>query len=324
MIGTVPSRPVRRLSGLLVCLLTVLVLAGCRSAGRTGGAGSESPGPAVVVASFNFPESALLAEIYSQALQHAGVPVRRELDLGPRELVLPALHQGLVDVVPEYVGTALTSVAPQVGAGRGTAAATAELGRVLARWGVRVLRPSTAQDQNGFVVTRATAQRLRLRSLSDLARVASRLTLGGPAECPRRPYCLLGLQQRYGARFGHFLAFDSQDQRDAALDQRVIDVEVMFTTDGRLATGDLVLLADDRHLQPAENIVPVVTARAVQRYGTRLTEALDAVSARLDRRSLLVLNWRVAVAGKDVAGEARGWLRRHGLLAGPGAAARPD
>lgn len=93
---------------------------------------------------------------------------------------------------------------------------------------------------------------------------------------------------------------------------------VMFTTDGRIPVGDLVLLADDRHLQPAENVVPVVSSRAVERYGARLTSTLDAVSTRLTQRGLVFLNWRVAVAGKAVGPEARGWLIRQGLLPGPG------
>jgi glycine betaine/choline ABC-type transport system substrate-binding protein len=116
----------------------------------------------------------------------------------------------------------------------------------------------------------------------------------------------------------HFRAFDAFDdaaQRETALTEGVIDVEVTFSTDGRLATGALVPLRDDKGLQPFEAVVPVVSDRVVARYGSRLTRALDAVSASLDSRALRFLNWRVSVAGKDVAAEAHGWLRRHGLLA---------
>ncbi len=302
----------------LVAVPAVLAaLAGCGSgAGHTPSGGANARQDAVVVASFNFPESELLAEIYAQALEHAGVPVRRELDLGPRELVQPALRQGLVDVVPEYLGTALTSIAPDVSLNWTDPRAVLDaLRRVLAPRQLRALQPAAASDQNGFTVTGVTAARLQLHTLSDLARVSPQLTLGGPSECPQRPYCLLGLQRVYGVHMKQFLAFDDETQRMTALQEGVIDVAVMFTTDGELATGELTLLRDDRRLQPTEQVVPVVSARALQRYGARVQDALDAVSAALDTRTLTFLNWRVGVAGKDVHAEATGFLQRHGLLA---------
>lgn len=311
-------RPLR-LVGVLACVLVVLALA-CTAPGPATHAGRPPATDGVVVASFNFLESELLAEIYAQALEHVGIPVRRELDLGPRELVRPALHQGLVDVVPEYLGTALAAFAPTapIAGSQSPEELRRRLASAFAGWNVEVLAPAAAQNQNGLVVTQPTANRLRLRTTSDLVPAAPRLTLGGPAECPDRPYCLPGLAHVYGLRFGRFLPFDTESQRAAAVVQHVVDVVVLFTTDGRLAAGDLVLLADDRHLQPAENVVPMVSARAVARYGPRLAAALDAVSAKLTQQNLIFLNWRVAVAGKDVAAEARGWLIRRGLVPMPG------
>ena len=301
----------------LVATLAVLstLLTACAHGGRSASAANSTPSGAVVVVSFNFPESELLAEIYAQALEHAGVPVRRAFDLGPRELVQPALRQGLADVVPEYLGSALASIEPSAPVEwtepRGVLAA---LRRALAPWRLVALQPATASDQNGFAVTTATAARLHLRTLTDLAAVAPPLILGGPTECPTRPYCLAGLRDVYGLQVKQFLAFDDEKQRAAALDEGVIDVAVTFTTDGQLATGRLVLLRDDRRLQPAEEVVPVVSSRAMQRYGVTLQNALDSVSAALDSRSLRFLNWRITVAGKDYRAEAQGWLQRHGLL----------
>jgi osmoprotectant transport system substrate-binding protein len=292
------------------------VLAGCAH-GPDRPVGPPTPSESVVVASFNFPESELLAEIYAQALEHAGVPVRREFDLGPRELVQPALRQGLVDVVPEYLGTALASIAPGSAVDwTDSDAVLAALRHELAGWHLRALRPAAALDQNGFAVTPATAARLHLRTLSDLASVQPRLTMGGPSECPHRPYCLAGLERVYGLKVKQFLPFDDEAQRIEALDEGVIDVAVTFTTDGWLATGHLLLLRDDRGLQPTEEVVPVVSNRVMQRYGAQLVHALDAVSEALDSRSLQFLNWRVDVAGGDVQAEAHGWLQRHGLLTG--------
>jgi osmoprotectant transport system substrate-binding protein len=299
-----------RLAAAVVAL--VALLGACDHSPRGASASRAASVDAVVVASFNFPESELLAEIYAQAIERAGVPVRREFDLGPRELVQPAQRQGLVDVIPEYLGAALASITPNRAIDwTDTQAVLAALRQTVAPWGFQVLEPSTASDQDGFAVTHATADRLHLRTLSDLAAVASRLTMGGPTECPQRPYCLTGLERVYSVHVKQFLPFDDQAQRATALDEGIIDVAVTFTTDGQLATGRLVLLQDDRHLQPTDLVTPMVSARALSRYGARLRNALNAVSAALDTRSLIFLNWRVGLAGKTIQAEARGWLDRH-------------
>jgi osmoprotectant transport system substrate-binding protein len=311
-----------RTAALAVCLPALALLAACQpgtSQTAAAGRGTSAPAGAVVVASFNFPGSELLAAIYGLAIRHAGIPVQLELDLGPRELVQPALEQGLVDVVPEYLGTALTSLHPPAGlAMPDPAAVRATLARALAPWHVRVMTPAAAQDQNGIVVTEATARRLGLHKVSDLRRIAARLTLGGSPECPGRPYCLPGLRKAYGLDFARFLPFDTEPQRVAALRAGVVDVAVLDTTDGNLAVGDLVLLSDDRYLQPAENVVPVIASSALARYGKRLAGAVNAVSAQLTSQALLFMDWRVEVAGAGVMAEARAWLERHGVLPRPG------
>ncbi|HET9443652.1 MAG TPA: ABC transporter substrate-binding protein, partial [Acidimicrobiales bacterium] len=317
------SRPSRRASptAALASLVAVLVAA-CSPGGPAPGpeAGRAAPGRGgeVVVASFNFPESVLVAEIYAGALEAAGVPVHRQLELGPRELVQPALLQGLVDVVPEYLGTALASLVAEPGVDPADAGAVRRrLAEAVAAWDLRVLDPAPAQNQNGLAVTRATAERHGLRTLSDLSQATSAapggLALSGPPECPTRAFCLPGLERVYGLRFARFVPFDSEHQRVTALREAVVDVAVMFTTDGELAGGDLVLLEDDRHLQPVENVVPLVSASALERHGPALSGALSAVSARLTAGALSFLNWRVAVAGRDPEAEARGWLARQGL-----------
>jgi len=296
-------------------LAVAYLLSGCTSTGSEPGPSSPPPGPGpVVIASFNFAESSVLAEIYAQSLEHAGIAVRREFDLGPRDIVRPALQRGLVDLVPEYLGSALTSADPNAQvADRPADAVLADLRRVAATSHLTVLQPSAAQDQNAFAVLAGTASRLRLRTLSDLAPIAPRLVLGGATECPARELCYAGLRRVYGITFGRFLAFDDASQRLTALREGVIDVEVTFTTDPQLATGSIVPLRDDKGLQPVESVVPILTDRVVREYGARLTRALDAVSANLDSSALTFLNWRVA-AGNDLRSEAHEWLQRHGLL----------
>ena len=182
-------------------------------------------------------------------------------------------------------------------------------------WGLRVLEPSAAQNQNGLAVARATAERLDLEVTSDLRGAAAELTIGGPPECPDRPYCLPGLAEVYGLTFAEFRPLADQAHVRQALADRVIDVGVLFTTDGALAGGDLVLLGDDRGLQPAENLVPMVRAEVLAAPdGDRVAATLDAVSGHLTTANLRFLNWRVSVAGNDPADEAHAWLVRQGLV----------
>lgn len=293
-------------------LLVLALVAGCTSsADRTEGPSSTDD--AVIVASFNFSESRLLAEIYAQALERAGIPVRRQLDLGPRELVQPALLQGFVDVLPEYLGTSLQSLEPgaESSSAHDLALARDALDQAVSAYHLDVLQPAPAQDQNGLVMLAARADALGVHATSDLARHRD-LVLGGPPECPSREFCLRGLQDVYGLSFAQFLPLATQAQEQTALEQGVIDVAVMFTTDGHLAEPSLRLLPDDRRLQPVENVIPIVSQRVLDRYGPRLSQALDAVSAQLSTPNLTFLNWRVDIDGKSVTDEAMGWLSRHG------------
>jgi osmoprotectant transport system substrate-binding protein len=316
-----PGRCVRWRGALLTVAATAVALgalAFCAFGGMAAASSGRAPGTAVVVASFNFPESELLAAIYALALMQAGIPARLQLGLGPREVVQPALAQGLVDVVPEYLGTALTSLEPGTDVAMSDPVAVRhELVQALTRRHVQVLQPAAAQDQDGLVVTSVTAARLRLRTVSDLGPLAPQMVLGGAPECAQRPYCLPGLRRVYGLEFARFVPLDTEQERIDALGQGVVDVMVTGTTGGYLAGGDLVLLADDRQLQPADNIVPVIHAGAVERYGARLVGALDAVSARLTTSDLIYLNQRITVSDQNVLAEARAWLERQGILPEP-------
>ena len=287
----------------------LLLLAAC--------GGDDGPGPAarsgVVVASFSFAESELVAEIYAQALEESGVTVQRQLGLGQRELVLPALRRGLVDVVPEYAGSALDAVSPGTEVERGDVdAVVAALGRSLDPWGVSVLDPAPASNENVLAVRDEAARELGLRTVSDLVGVAEGLVLGGPPECPRRPRCLPGLESRYGLDFAGFEPFaDAVLVRRALLDG-VIDVGVLFSTDAALTTDGVTVLLDDRGLQPPDNVVPVVRTEALADPRVRAT--LDEVSAALTTEGLRLMNWRLANAGTDPEAEARGWLVRRRLV----------
>jgi osmoprotectant transport system substrate-binding protein len=269
----------------------------------------------ITVGSFDFPESALLAYLYAGALSARGYPVRVLPDLGSRELVDPALMTGLIQLVPEYAGSALEFAS--LGRVHATASVASTI-RALERWmgerGVIVTRPAAAQDANAIVVTAATAARYRLHVVSDLATVAPALVFGGPPECPERAYCLAGLRQTYRLRFRAFVPLDAGGPLTRqALRAGDISVALLFTTDPTILDQHLVVLADNRGLQPAENIVPVVRRATAERYGTGLFAALNAVSARLSTSALTALDAQVELDGRAPGIVAERWLHDQGL-----------
>ncbi len=309
------------------CLGLTAALAACTSAAGYAPATAAPAGRGglvLSVGSFNFPESVLLAEIYGQALAAAHFPVRILPNLGPREVVDPALMDGQLQLVPEYAGSALEfftlgrqSGIPDPGAAS-KALATAVAGR-----GLTPARPAPAQDANAIVVSAATAARYRLRSIADLAAVAPHLTFGGPPECPGRAYCLPGLKRVYGLHFKAFIPLDAGGPLTLqALEAGYIGAALLFTTDPSIPARHLVALADDRRLQPAENITPLVRTDAIVRYGPRLLAVLNRVSARLDTGTLRALDAQVELAGRSPRLVAGSWLRARGLIPAAAGAAR--
>ncbi|HEX2072222.1 MAG TPA: ABC transporter substrate-binding protein [Geodermatophilus sp.] len=288
-----------------VLLLAVAALVGC---------GTEPAGPPPVpagtlrVASYDFAENQILAEVYAEAIRRAELPVVVQHGIGTREVVLPALEQGVVDVVVDYLGTAYDFVrpgAPPVHHEPGPL--HAELAAILAGRGATLLAAAEAEDQNGFAVLTAFAEEHGVGRLSDLAPLAPGLTFGGPPECPQRRYCLAGLREVYGLRFGEVRSMPSRSATVEALLSGEIDVGMLETTDPRLADAPLVLLLDDRGLQPHENVVPIVRTAALEGAGEPLRTALDEVSAQLSTTDLVQLNRAVAIDGLTPAEAAARW-----------------
>jgi osmoprotectant transport system substrate-binding protein len=153
----------------------------------------------ITVGSSNFPESTITAELYANALEAAGMSVEKQLDIGAREAYLPALERGDIDLIPEFVGTLLTVLE---GEPTTDLDETVEAARALTEEkGYTLLEASEADSVNTFVVTQETAEKYNLAKVSDLATVEDELVLGGPAECPEREPCLIGLKDTYGLKF---------------------------------------------------------------------------------------------------------------------------
>ena len=316
------TRALRAIYGTVLLIVVNAVCTGCIpgiSRGPPSGPDPAGQHAAVItVGSFDFPESTVLADIYGDALKAKGFPVRILPNLGSRELVDPALMRGLIQVVPEYAGSALQFIS--VGRQSATSDVTATskaLTELTAGQGIVAGLPAAAQNTNAIVVRPATASRYHLRSITDLARVAPRLVFGAPPECPGRAYCLPGLRQRYELRFKLFIPLDAGGPLTLqALEAGDIDVALLFSTDPSISARHLVVLADDRRLQPAENITPLVSRDVVARYGPGLMAVLNTVSARLDSASLRALNAQVEDTGRASRHVADSWLRAHGLISG--------
>jgi osmoprotectant transport system substrate-binding protein len=293
-----------------------LALAGC-DRGQAPPPPPEDPArPTIRLASFDFPESELLGQVYGQALSQHGFPVEQVVQLGSREVVAPALEQGKVDMVPEYLGSALNFLNDRDRVATADPRRThARLEQAFAPRGVSVLAFAPALDRNGFVVSGDLARSHHLERISDLAPLARQLVIGGPPECPQRPLCLKGLQEVYRLSFARFESMPSRAVTAAALQTGEIDVGMIDTTDPSLLRpgADLVQLADDRRLQPADNVVPVLRRELLDLYGPPLVSLVNAVSAQLTTVELTKLNLQVA-DGRPAADAAAAWLRAHAII----------
>ena len=145
--------------------------------------------------------------------------------------------------------------------------------------------------------------------------IASSLVLGGPPECPTRPYCQVGLKDTYGLTFKSFKALDVGGPLTvAALDQDKIQVGVLFTTSGVIASKGWVLLEDDKKLQSADNVTPVLRDEIIAAYGKEMTDLVDAVSAKLTTEVLTDLNKQTDIDKRDSDDVATSWLQSNDLV----------
>ncbi len=281
---------------------------------------TDDNGP-ITVGAFNFGESRIIANLYAQALECGGFePTIKELT--NREVVEPALEKGDVQVVPEYLGT-LTEFLNAKANGPDAAAlasgdvnATLTAGQNLANpVGITLLVPSPAADQNAFAVTKAFADKNGIASLSDLAEYSktNKVVLGGPAECPTRPFCQPGLEKTYGFKTGDFVSLDAGGPlTKTALSQGKIDVGLIFSSDGGVAANDFVVLTDDKSLQTVDNVVAAVNTAALT---PALEKVLNDVDAALTTADLVALNKQVDIDRADPATVAKAFLKTKGLVA---------
>jgi osmoprotectant transport system permease protein len=283
---------------------------------------STSQNRPVVVASKPFGESYLLCEMFAQLLESRGLKVERRPGLGATEIAFGALRSGAIDVYPEYTGTGLIAILHDSLADSVLADPRAVFAHVAKRFAgeyrVRWLPPLGFQNTYAIAVTRATASKYHLRTLSDLARESSHLTAGFTADFIGRSDGLVGLSRVYGLRPRAVRPL-APAVKYQALASGAVDVIDGYSTDGLLARYDLVTLIDDRHFFPPYEAAALVTEKLDTQMPAAIA-ALTLLSGRFDEAIMRRLNRRVEVDGEDVSVVAADELRALGLIGGATAA----
>ncbi|MDJ0318494.1 MULTISPECIES: ABC transporter substrate-binding protein [Arthrobacter] len=273
--------------------------------------GAAGGGEAVVVGSANFPENAILAEIYAGALSAAGMDATTRLNIGAREVYLKALEDGSIDVVPEYTGNLLGYLDASNTVVDGAGILAALPAKMPA--GISVLDASSAEDKDAIVVTAETAAKYKLKSIADLTPVCSELTLAAPSEFQTRPYGLPGLKKLYDCVPKDFKAFSASSEAlnlKALLNDEVQFADI-FTTSPEITANKLVVLQDPKSMIGAQQVIPIIKTDKVNEAGQK---ALNNVSKQLTTEDLIALRTQVEGDQKmDPKAAAAQWLKDKGI-----------
>ncbi|MFI0905922.1 ABC transporter substrate-binding protein [Streptomyces sioyaensis] len=312
-----------RAAATALAVLTAFGLAACTSGPslETRSAITASPGDShdLAIGSAGFTESELLAQMYAALLDHAGYRTHL-VTVGNRELYEPALEAGQIDVVPEYAATFADWLNAKNKGAKAAPVASPDLGATMAALrrlagarGLTALPAGRAVDQNAFAVSAAYARKHHLKTLSDLGRSTLPVRLAAGDECVQRPFCAPGLKKKYGINIA---AIDPKGVGTTPAKQAVQngqDQMVLTTsTDATLDQFGLVLLTDDRKLQNADYVLPVVNR---SRAGSaRAAAALNRLSKVLTTADLAHLNEQVDSWRRLPADVARNYLESKGLL----------
>ncbi|MEQ9910882.1 ABC transporter substrate-binding protein [Pectobacterium polaris] len=262
----------------------------------------------VIIGSADFPENQLLATIYAGALEAQNIPVEKKLNIGSREVYIPALLDGSINVIPEYSG-ALLSYLDEKNQAHSSEDVIRELEKKLPEK-VKMLTPAAAQNSDILAVTKKTADKYNLKTIDDLKPIAGELVLGGPAEWKTRHEGVSGLRDVYGLQFKSFKVLDVAGPLTlTALKNNQIQIADLTSTTPEIKKDHLVALVDTKHLFAAQNIVPIVASSTLN---PTIESTLNKISAQLTTEDLIAMNEQLAefVSIDDVAHQ---WLVKQGL-----------
>ena len=286
--------------------------------------GGYSGGP-IIIGSQQYYSNEIIAELYAQMLEKAGLTVTRQYQIGQREVYLPELEAGKMHVIPEYGGNLLEYYSKTAGSGSpSTATGTAIPSRAASDTtsiqdtllttlprSLTVLTPAEATDQDSLTVTRATAQAHSLASIADLASLRRPITIAANSEFTTRPYGPEGLKAVYGVEASVTPVEDSGGPLTVkALTDGTVDVADIYSSDPVIQTQDLVVLSDPQMLILPQNVTPLVSASLPAIAVT----AINRVSALLTPDELRALNQRSTGEGLSSKVIATDWLTSKKLL----------
>ena len=317
------SRTRRVMSVLLV--VPLLLLSACGGSNDLGGGGSGgngAPKGEIKVGGGTFTESLLMQQMYRLVLQDRGYEVPDPISVTNRETYAKSLQSGEIDILPEYAASMadylnLAVNGPDAGtiASPSIAKTMQALRKLAQQQGYTVLEPAKAADQNAFAVSKDFAEQNDLTTLSDLGDLGKPMTLAAPVECPKRPYCKPGLEKVYGINIANLITADFGSlQAKKAVQTGEADMCLVGTTDGSLGQFGLVVLEDDKNLQNAENLVPIVSKDTAS--DPAVAEALNKLSATLTTEDLTKLNAQVDLQREKPEDVAAQYLQDKGLIGG--------
>lgn len=297
----------------------VLIVSAC-TPGGSGSSPSESEAaqrPTVKVGSAGFWEAAVVGEMYALALEAKGYTVERHLEIGERPAVHSAFEADQVNLIPEYLGGLAGQGLGIEELSSDPQAAWDNMQEALAAKGWVSFDFSSGTDADGFAVRQETADEFSLATMTDLAAVADQLVWGVAEGCPDNPVCGPGLKDTYGIDLATLqvesLPACSTDIA-TSLNDSAIDVAQVCTTQPEIAAMNLVLLADDKHLQPAQNLVPVASKELADAAPADFAETLNAITAKLTTDALTQLGAAIVLNHEEIADVARQFLQDNGLL----------
>jgi len=298
---------------------TGALLVGCSSADPLAGGETTAPGASgdgasgdattLVVGSQAYYSNEIIAELYAQGLEDAGYTIDRQFQIGQREVYLPEIEDGSIDLFPEYSGPLLQvwAEAPEERGSEEVYDALVEA----APEGITILDQAPATDQDSYVVTRAFAEQYGLETVADLANVDVPLTMGANSEAETRPNGPQGLAEVYGIEVGFTPIEDSGGPLTVrALQDGDVQLAILYTAQPEIAENDLVVLEDTEGLFLASHVVPV----ASERVDEEAQSVVNGISAALTSEELIELNRRSTVEQSPAADIAAAWLEEQGLL----------
>lgn len=273
---------------------------------------SSAMGPTLIIGTKNFPEEFILGQLYKQALQAKGFHVSYKENIGSTELIQTSLTSGKINFYPEYTGVIVQDVFHKTSPK--TAAATYALAKRLeAGKGFSVLNPTPFYDTDVLAVTKKTAAKYGLKTISDLKKVGS-FKLGGFPECKTRTTCFLGYTKAYGLTKASFLPLAGISAY-AALDAgKVLAADVFSTDPPLLAPSKYKVLTDPKHVTGFQNVAPIVKASVASALGSKFTSTVNAVSAKLTLPAIIAMNKAVEVNKADPAVVAKAFLKANHLI----------